>query len=229
MRKNHIWFSELLGLILVIIILSALIILGSIVFSNNNAIRKNRHSISQAKAERLILSHTLNELKEKEKIATALDTFSLGRLSDEILWSLVELVYHNSKTYGYDPLLVLAVIHVESLFDPEAKGKYRNGEYSGAFGLMQLKVETAKEVADALGIAFTKKEELFVPEINIPLGVAYLTQQITLFKSLKLGILAYNQGPGTIQNILDKKYKLSIRYYNKVLQSYFKLKEMGEL
>jgi soluble lytic murein transglycosylase-like protein len=168
----------------------------------------------------------LKELRKKEKIAAVLNDFTHNKLSADVLGSLTELVYDNSKTFGYDPFLVLAVIHVESMFDPQALGKYRSGKYSGAFGLMQLKVETAKEVGARLGITITSKEDLFVPEINIALGVAYLTKQISKFKSLKLGILAYNQGPGVILDNLKYRTPLSIRYYNKVLKSYFKLKKM---
>lgn len=227
-RKNHIWMSELLGMFVGIVIAVVLIAMGWIVILNDHKIQKYNTILPLIKNERVVVSHTLNELKQKFTIVAVLNTFSHGKLSDDIKWILAELVYRNSKTYGYDPLLLLAVIHVESLFDPKAKGQFRNGNYSGALGLMQLKTETAREVADALGIPFKSKEDLFIPEVNIPLGIAYLTQQISHFKSLKLGILAYNQGPGIIASSLKNKRPLSIRYYNKVLKSYFSLKKMHD-
>ncbi len=226
LRKNHIWISEILGIFIVAIIVISLITLGTIVITKDLTLRKNHRTITYAKSDWNRLAHAIEELTEKHTIAAVLDSFAFGRLSDSTLWTLVELVYQNSRTFGYDPFLVLAVIHVESLFDPSAKGQYRDGRFSGAFGLMQLKPGTARDVADALGIPYKGKKDLFKPEINIPLGVAYLTQQISYFKNLKLGILAYNQGPGTILNDLKNKRPLSIRYYNKVLKSYFSLKSM---
>ena len=226
-RKNHIWISELLGMVVGIVIAVALVSMGRIAIFNDIKIQKYNTILPLIKNERVVVSHSLNEIKKKFAIVTVLDTFSHGKLSDDITWTLAELVYRNSKTYGYDPLLVLAVIHVESLFDPKAKGQFRDGKYSGALGLMQLKTETAREVAEILGIPFKSKDDLFIPEVNIPLGIAYLTQQISHFKSLKLGILAYNQGPGVIVSSLKNKRPLSIRYYNKVLKSYFSLRKMS--
>ncbi len=227
LRKNHLWFSELLGVGLVVVIISILLVQGTMVLINYTQMKKNGRLISESKAGYITKSHQLQELKNRQKIAAVLNSFTRNRLSKDVLWNLVDLVYTNSKSFGYDPFLVLAVIHVESLFNPRAKGQYRDGRYSGAFGLMQLKLGTAKEVGAPLGITITKKEDLFNPEINIPLGLAYLTKQISYFKSLKLGISAYNQGPGVILNTIKNKTPLSIRYYNKVLTSYFKLKRIN--
>ena len=227
-RKNHIWLSELLGMFVGIVIVVGLITMGWIAIINDRKIQQYNTVMPLIKNEKVIISHTLRELKKKYTIVTVLDTFSHGKLTDDTKWTLAELVYRNSKTFGYDPLLVLAVIHVESLFNPKARGQFRNGNYSGALGLMQLKIETAQQVAEVLGIPFKSKDDLFIPEINIPLGIAYLTQQISHFKSLKLGILAYNQGPGVIVSSLKGRRPLSIRYYNKVLKSYFSLKKMHD-
>ncbi len=48
-----------------------------------------------------------------------------------------------------------------------------------------------------------------------------------LFKDLKLGILAYNQGPGTILESIHGDRPLSLRYYEKVLRAYYRLSEEG--
>lgn len=227
-RKNHIWFSEIVGLVIVFLIVSALIVLGLTIFRNDQLIRRNSITLVQSKRDIIIHQHELEIVREKNRIAFVLDTFTRRRLKPEILWALVDLVYTNSKTLGYDPFLLLAVINVESMFNPNAKGQYQSGAYSGAFGLMQLKVETAREMARVLGIQFAGEQDLFNPEINIPLGIAYLTKQISRFKSLKLGILSYNQGPGAIRNNLKNNIPLSIKYYNKVLTSYYKLKKMSD-
>lgn len=227
-RRNHIWISELEGMVLVSMLLLTLTTLGTISILNDLNIRKNNRAITQIKLEKTVIENLVRELNQKQTIAIALKSFKPLSKKQQILWPLVDLVYHNSRTFGYDPLLVLAVIHVESMFDPKAKGQYRNGQISGAYGLMQLKPETAQDVARALGISFSGESDLYKPEINIALGVAYLTQQIASFKSLKLGILAYNQGPGTIIDDLKNNRPLSINYYNKVLKSFYKLKAISD-
>jgi soluble lytic murein transglycosylase len=228
-RKNHLWFSELLGVGLAGSLMLLFLTLGIMVVVNEYHIRKNSARITNQKAQVIEIRHTVQEIREKSGIAVVLQLYTRKRLSNKILWGLADLVYTNSKMFGYDPMLLLAVIHTESMFKPEALGQYRNGQLSGAMGLMQLKFETAREVAAYLDIDLKNKEELFSPEINIPLGVAYLTKQISGFKSFKLGILAYNQGPGFIHNSLKNNIPLSINYYKKVLTQYYKLKESNQL
>ena len=226
-RKNHLWISQLIGFIIVSSIVISLAIQSMKIFLLYVKIVENKKQVAKIPQEKLLLIHTREELKEKVKISDIIEKFTRGRLTREIRASLVDIVYTNSKAFGYDPLLIFAVINVESYFDPNAKGQYRSGKYSGAYGLMQLKVATAKEVADFLEIPFNGMEDLFKPEINIPLGIAYLTQMVSWFKSLKLGILAYNQGPGTIRKNLREKNELSIGYYTKVLKNYFALKKIA--
>ena len=86
-------------------------------------------------------------------------------------------------------------------------------------GQLLAQAEQLEEIAGGLARGIE-------PEINIALGIGYLTRVIARFNSLKLGILAYNQGPGTIRQSISGKRPLSQKYYYKVLQSYFRLKEM---
>ncbi|MBD3321990.1 MAG: transglycosylase SLT domain-containing protein [Chitinivibrionales bacterium] len=222
---SKLWVAEPLTYMFVGAFLIVLSVLTGMIIRNQTVIHRNRLTISRLKINRLEKQYVKDELAEKNRIYATLDRFTSGRLSPDVYRQLVELVYHNSKSFGYDPLLVLAVIHVESVFDPRALGRYRSGALSGAFGLMQLKLETAREVAADLGMKSLEKKDLFDPEINIVLGIAYLTRVIARFKSLKLGILAYNQGPGVIQETLASRKPLSIRYYEKVLRSYYMLQE----
>jgi soluble lytic murein transglycosylase len=227
-HRGNLWFSELAVAVLMALIMSVLVVLVSVVMTNENRIRNNSDAIETLRAAGIVSEHRLSVLREKHVISATLRRFVRGRLPESTLYLLTELVYRNSRRFGYDPFLVLAVIHVESFFDADALGRFRSGRFSGALGLMQLKFETAREVAADLGIPTLHRDDLFVPEINIALGTAYLTRLIARFESLKLGILAYNQGPGTIMESLSGKRKLSIKYYNKVIRSYFKLKKLGE-
>jgi soluble lytic murein transglycosylase-like protein len=227
-RGGRIWFSELVGILFVAAALMCLSACGAVVLVNESAIRGNARTISRLKTERIVLTHTLDEWREKATMSAVLTEFVKNRLPRQNINMLVDLVYKNSTTYGYDPLLVLAVIHVESFFETEALGQYKGGTYSGALGLMQLMFETAQEVAGDLGMTLESVEDVFVPEVNIALGVAYLTRLIAQFKSLRLGILAYNQGPAVVAKSISRKSPLSATYYNKVLRSYYRLKQMRD-
>jgi soluble lytic murein transglycosylase len=226
LHRHQIWLSELVSIFFVAGLLAVLFSITFLIVHNNSRIRTQSQRIVRLTSEQAELRRTLDEVNERERIFRgAIAVF--GRTVPMVtMYHVVNLVHKNSRTYGYDPLLVLAVIHVESRFNAQALGKYRDGQLSGALGLMQLKFETAQEVARDLDIELASKEDLFKPEINLVLGLGYLTRMIAKFRNFKLGLLAYNQGPGVVIDNLDANAELSIRYYNKVLKSYFRLKKM---
>lgn len=82
-----------------------------------------------------------------------------------------------------DPLLVRAVIKVESNFNPKAVSR------KGARGLMQIMPDTAREL---------RLDDPFSPKQNIAAGTKYLKQQLDSFGDIKLGLAAYNAGPGRV-------------------------------
>jgi soluble lytic murein transglycosylase-like protein len=178
------------------------------------------------KSGQIGLEHRRQRLRTEALLVEILHRISRDRLPDSTVGTLVSHVHRHSRRFGYDPLLVFAVIQTESMFDAEALGRFRSGRRSGALGLMQLKYPTALEVAEDLGMTLTSPSDLFKPEINIPLGIAYLTRQVSRFNSFKLGLLAYNQGPGTIQTTLRAKQPLSIGYYRKVLNHYYRFQSV---
>jgi soluble lytic murein transglycosylase len=194
-----------------------------IIYNEYHLYRLTRQ-IAGEKSDNIILAHYVEELHERTAVTELLCLIAGKRLSSDMLLRISDIIYSNSTQFGYDPLLLLAVIEVESVFRPDALGKYRSGDLSGALGLMQLKMATAQEMASLLQMDSLKEGDLFKPEINVILGAAYLTTMISRFKSFKLGLLAYNQGPGVIQKQLSEKSPLSVHYYQKVLHSYYFLK-----
>ena len=79
--------------------------------------------------------------------------------------------------------LLLAVVAVESRFDPNAVSR------AGAAGLMQLMPATAKD----LGVT-----DPFDPKANVDGGARYLAFLRKHFKDDALALAAYNAGPGRV-------------------------------
>jgi hypothetical protein len=130
------------------------------------------------------------------------------RLSDEISPSdahkLAKLIRQECESYGLDPLLILAMIQIESRFDPIAVS------HRGAIGLMQVMPETAEFVAEELGVPINGIESLYNPFINVRLGIYYLSLLINRFQSIEEALIAYNLGPN----------RLAIRSAKEELPSY---------
>ncbi len=89
-----------------------------------------------------------------------------------------------SLHYGVDPILVRAVIQVESNFNPNCVSN------KGARGLMQLMPGTARD----FGV-----KQLHDPEQNIRGGIAYLAFLLEMFDDLPRVLAAYNAGQGAVQ------------------------------
>lgn len=225
LKGSDVWISELISFFLVSAVLFSLLFVTAKIFRKEFTIRDLQKQIALLRQQELHLTIDLDNLREKNRISSLLFTIIGLRSSPQMIHNLTELVITNSRQFGYDPLLLLAVISVESSFDPNALGRFRSGNLSGALGLMQVKYETALEVAEMIGIDNLKREDLFNPEINLVIGTAYLTKLISQFGDFKLGLLAYNQGPGTIRETISGRQPLSVRYYERVLKNYYQLSE----
>lgn len=103
-----------------------------------------------------------------------------------------------AREYQLDPLLVAAVINVESKFDPQAESA------KGAKGLMQLMDDTALWGAEKIGLAAFESEQLFQPETNIRIGCWYLSRLLEQYEGNKITALAaYNGGSGNVARWLQ--------------------------
>ena len=111
-----------------------------------------------------------------------------------------ETVFENAMKYDIDPYLVMAVIKVESNFNPRAES------HMGAKGLMQLTDQTAAWGADVLGIDDYRIEQAFEADVNILIGCWYLNNLIGEFDhNLQLVLAAYNGGSGNVTRWLQNE------------------------
>jgi hypothetical protein len=225
---GKVWLSELLAMTVVSLLLLSFMATIAVVFVNYFTIKRHDVTIATLRKERIEHDYAIESLSREARCITLLRSFAGGAVPDRALCEVAKTVSRSSALYGYDPLLLLAVIRVESVFDAGAYGRFQSGAQSRAFGLMQLRFETASEIAGLLGMPPLAEKDLFNPEVNMVLGVAYLTQLIAQFRSFKLGLMAYNQGPGTIYQTLSAREPLSMDYYRKVLRSYYHLRKIAK-
>ncbi|MEO4046361.1 transglycosylase SLT domain-containing protein [Pseudomonas sp. CAU 1711] len=102
-----------------------------------------------------------------------------------------------AKLRGLHSSWVFAITRQESAFMADARSPV------GAMGLMQLMPATAKETARKFGIALGNPQQALVPEKNIQLGAAYLSQVHGQFNGNRvLASAAYNAGPGRVRQWL---------------------------
>jgi soluble lytic murein transglycosylase len=154
------------------------------------------------------------------RISRGLDIMAGKKLSDKQKRILTEKLLTISTDYRIDPILILAVIRHESRGNPNARGAFISGAESGALGLMQIKYESALEVARSVGIKINSVEDLLVPEKNLMVGTAYLLRLIAKYKNLQHALIAYNVGFGTLDEKLRSGGTLPTKYYNKIMQDY---------
>ena len=114
-----------------------------------------------------------------EPTAQALDR---GALLRESIYE--ELIAAAAQTHGVDPILVQALIQVESNYKPRARSN------KGAMGLMQLMPATAREY---------KVRNAYDPKANIDAGVQKLKGLLEKWGGdVRLALAAYNAGEGAV-------------------------------
>ena len=109
----------------------------------------------------------------------------------------LQIIEKYSTQYEIDPLLVAAIINIESKFSTDAISR------QGATGLMQLMPRTAEWVAKKMKLPFDQAK-LFEPEYNLKLGIWYIAELQREFKSNPVLVLAaYNGGRGNVKQWLE--------------------------
>ena len=107
-----------------------------------------------------------------------------------------------SEAHGVDPMLIRAVIQVESGYRPRARSP------KGAMGLMQLMPATAREY---------KVRNPYEPKANIEAGIKHLKGLIDKL-GVELALAAYNAGEGAVKKFNGiPPYRETRNYVTKIL------------
>ena len=103
-------------------------------------------------------------------------------------WPNRAAVEAEAAEFGVDPLLLVALVRQESVFDPEALSP------AGARGLAQLLPGTAAFTARGLDVTFDPAW-ITVPDLNLHLGAAHLAELLRRFGGrVEAAVAAYNAG-----------------------------------
>jgi soluble lytic murein transglycosylase len=132
-------------------------------------------------------------------------------------------IAEEAQKAGFDPLLVVAIIDVESDFDEEAVSS------RGARGLMQVKPSTLHEMATRQGLKLTPEEVAADPALQVRLGIRYLKQLHQSFGDIDLALMAYNAGPTRLRKAMKSEGEVEpFRRYARLVRRDFRRFREGE-
>jgi soluble lytic murein transglycosylase-like protein len=134
-------------------------------------------------------------------VAEAIDKYDISE-------ALANDIYQIAQEEGIDPKIAFGLVKTESAFKNSAVS------HVGARGLTQVMPRTARWMVPG-----TKPSDLHDQKTNLRLGFKYLNQMIDKYKGdVRLALLAYNRGPGTVDKILRRGGDPNNGYADKVLR-----------
>ncbi len=106
-----------------------------------------------------------------------------------------DVIQRHARRQSLPPHLVFGMIRQESAFDASARS------WAGARGLMQVMPATGRELAQQMGLKYTR-ERLSDPGFSVQLGTAYFRQVMRMFEgNEQLALAGYNAGPYRIKRL----------------------------
>ena len=140
----------------------------------------------------------------------------------------IKKAIQESSQYKLSPYLVLGLMRQESAFNKRIVSS------ANAIGLMQLLPTTATRVARSMRTKLPNQNDLKKSEVNIQLGVKYLSGLLNDFEdNIIFALASYNAGPGKVKQWMKIRshlkplefmesipYKETRNYVKKVLRNY---------
>ncbi|MBI1966715.1 MAG: lytic transglycosylase domain-containing protein [Gemmatimonadetes bacterium] len=128
----------------------------------------------------------------------------------KITADLAAAIYDVALSEQLNPSLAFPLVKVESRFDPRATSR------AGAVGLTQILPSTARLYEPGLTL-----EQLYDRETNLRLGFRYLRDLLERYDAnLERALLAYNRGPGKVEELLGAGKDPRNGYSANVLRGY---------
>jgi len=113
-----------------------------------------------------------------------------------------DLIVQATQEEKIPPELAFSIIRQESAFNPRARSPV------DAFGLMQLLPNLGKELSRNSKVTYKEPEDLFDPEINVPLGAKELKNLLSHYdQQYILAVAAYNANAGAIKGWLKTRFR----------------------
>jgi soluble lytic murein transglycosylase-like protein len=122
--------------------------------------------------------------RERESFEKVLEEVSSGKNTT----SIPALVEKASLKYGIPKEILMAIISIESGFNPRAYNKNKDGTEDR--GLMQVNYQHNLSLMKEYGI--TDPEQLYDPELNVEIGARILYENYKKFGNWVMAIKAYN-------------------------------------
>ena len=165
-------------------------------------------AIAQAAADASDQPQLVARTPAEEKRYQALSEFVANRyrVSQTVAFDLVEHSHRVARDLQLDPLLILAVISIESRFNPIAES------VKGAKGLMQIIPKYHTEKLQVFGGV----ESVFDPETNILVGAQILKEYIRATGHVGIALQMY---AGALSDLEDQ-------YTNKVMNEKARLQQV---
>ncbi len=159
--------------------------------------------LPEATLDSVVAEAPARELRRAQTVLAYSTRFNLDA-------DLTALIYDIALHEGIDAELGFRVVHAESRFNPRAISS------AGALGLAQVMPKTARIFVPDL-----TDDELFDAELNLRIGFRYLRQLLDKYSGdLSLALLAYNRGPGRLQELLEGGLDPRNGYASSVLEGY---------
>jgi len=125
---------------------------------------------------------------------------SLDAIKEIYPKTYLSLIQKEKERYPLHEHIILSLIRQESSFGLKALST------SNAAGLMQMIQPTAMEVAGLLKMKIEFPEDLYRPEVNIPMGVFYIHQVMKEMNyHIPLALAGYNAGPHKIKTFVSQR------------------------
>ncbi len=140
-----------------------------------------------------------------QQLQTVLDFSSRYRIPAD----LAQAVFEIALSEDLEPDLAFRLVRVESAFRRHAVSE------AGAVGYTQILPSTARWMDPRL-----KEGTLFDRDTNLRLGFRYLRMLLDEYEGdMRLALLAYNRGPGTVQAIVARGGDPANGYATRVIGS----------